>query len=202
MKTLGSSMITTALSGLLILVPLAILFLAVMQIWELLEDMAAFAALDLPFPAVVNALIYLGLILAAIFILCLLVGLLLKTGPGRSVGNFIERVLLEKIPLLGLIRKLTLSLTGASGAKLEPVEVDVHGSGASMWGFLMEELPDGRYVVYVPVSPALTIGHTYLIEADRITRVDGSVADVVNALTQWGAGGSDIYRHSSTNSLQ
>ena len=83
MKTLGSSMITTALSGLLILVPLAILFLAVMQIWELLEDMAALAALDLPFPAVVNALIYLGLILAAIFILCRLVGLLLRSDVMR-----------------------------------------------------------------------------------------------------------------------
>lgn len=202
MKQWGSYLVSNAISGLLVLVPLAILFLAVIQIWELLEEMAAFAELDLPFPPVVNALIYLALILAAIFLICLLVGLLLKTGPGQRVGEFIDRVITEKVPLLGLVRKLTLSLTGSAGATLDPVEVDVHGSGAYMWGFLMDELPDGRHVVYVPVAPALTLGHTYMVEAERVRQIDGSVADVVNSLTQWGAGARDIYRHSSTSKRQ
>ncbi|MEH6584694.1 MAG: hypothetical protein V7754_22390, partial [Halioglobus sp.] len=91
MKELGTAVISKALAGLIVLVPLAILFLACMQIYGLLEDVAAFARLELPFPPVINALIYVTVAVAALFASCLLIGLLMSTGAGKKIGEFLEQ---------------------------------------------------------------------------------------------------------------
>ena len=192
MKSWTSFVTSTAIVGVVLLVPLAILFLAVMQIYGLLEDVAIVADLDLPFPAFINAAIFVALGGLAIFAGCFLTGLLMLTGPGKRFAAFVEKGIADKVPLLGLIRKLTLSLTGSDN-KLKPVEADVHGSGAPMFGFLMETLPDGRHIVFVPTSPTVTLGHAYIVPSDRIRFLDCSVSTVVNALTQWGAGANEIY---------
>jgi hypothetical protein len=53
--------------GLVVLVPLAILFLAAMEVYGLLDDMANFAEFALPFPGVVNAAIFIVLAVLAVF---------------------------------------------------------------------------------------------------------------------------------------
>ena len=193
MNSWKSFLASTAVMGLVVLVPLAILFLVVMEIYGLLDEMAIFAELALPFPGIINAVILVVLGVLAVFAACFLTGLLLLTGPGKKFAGFVEKGIADKVPLLGLIRKLTLSLTGAQ-SNLKPVEADVHGSGAPMFGFLMETLPDGRHIVFIPTSPAITLGNTYIVPPERVTFLDASVTTVANALTQWGVGAQEIYR--------
>ena len=183
---------STAITGLVVLMPLAIMFLVVMEIYSLLDDVAIIAELALPFPGIVNAVIFAFLGVLAVFAACFFAGLLLLTGPGKRFAEFVQTGIADKVPLLGLIRKLTLSLVG-SDSKLQPVEADVHDSGAPMLGFLMETLQDGRHVVFVPSSPAITLGHVYFVPPDRVTVLDTAVTTVVNAITQWGAGAKEIY---------
>ena len=194
-RTWTSFLTSTAIIGLLVLVPIAILFLASMEIYGLLDDAANFAELTLPFPAIFNGAIFIILAVLAVFTSCFITGLLMLTGPGKKFAQFVNKGITEKVPLLGLIRKLTLSVTGVH-SKLKPVEADVHGSGAPMFGFLMETLTDGRHIVFVPSSPAITIGHTYIVPPERVTILDTSVSTVINALTQWGAGAQEIYESS------
>ena len=193
MKSWKSFLTSTAVTGLLVLIPLAILFLAVMEIYGLLEDVSDITDLQLPFPAFVNVFIFFALGALAVFAACFFTGLLLMTGAGKRFAEFVQKGIADKVPLLGLIHKLTLSLTGAN-SKLKPVEADVHGSGAPMLGFLMETLADGRHVVFVPTSPAITFGHTYIVPPERVTILDAALTTVVNALTQWGAGAQEIYQ--------
>jgi uncharacterized membrane protein len=194
MKGLGATIISTALAGLIMLVPLAILFLAGLEVYGLLEDMAAFTQLQLPFPAVVNALIFIVAAVAALFTACLFFGLLLTTGAGKKLANFIENGIAEKIPLLGLVRNLTLSLTGAGSSQLQAAEINLHGSGTCSYGFVMEVLPDGRNIVFIPSAPAVTLGQTFIVAADRVTLLDAPITAVVNTITQWGTGASEIYK--------
>jgi uncharacterized membrane protein len=63
-----------------------------------------------------------------------------------------------------------------------------------MFGFLMETLPDGRHIVFIPTSPAITLGNTYIVPPELVTFLDASVTTVANALTQWGVGAQEIYR--------
>jgi uncharacterized membrane protein len=188
-----SYLISTAVTGLVVIVPLAILFLAAMEIYGLLDEVAFFAQLELPFPGFVNAGIVVLIGVLAVFTVCLVTGLLLQTGPGKRFANFVEKQIADKVPLLGLVRKLTLSFAGADN-KLKPVEADVHGSGVHMFGFLMETLADGRHVIFVPSAPTITVGHTYIIPPERVVVLNTNITNVVNTLTQWGAGAGEIYR--------
>lgn len=192
MNTFAPFLIRTALSGLVVIIPFAILFLAIMQIWEMLEEMTALGGMHLPFPPVINGLIYAIVIVLALFVVCLLAGLAMRTRAGRRIDEFVQKSIVDRIPLLGLMKNLTMSLTGLN-SELMPVEADINNSGAPVWGFLMETLDDGRHVVFVPTSPALTVGNTYLVPPDRVTLLDDSMA-VVNALSQWGVGASEVYR--------
>ena len=65
-----SFLTSTAIIGLLVLVPIAILFLAVMEIYGLLDEAANFAELALPFPAIVNGAIFIVLGVLAVFAIC------------------------------------------------------------------------------------------------------------------------------------
>jgi uncharacterized membrane protein len=192
-KSWTSFLTSNAVIGLLVLVPIAILFLVVMQIYGLLDEAANFAELSLPFPSFVNGAIFVVLCALAVFALCFLTGMLMLTGPGKKFAEFVNKSITDKVPLLGLVRKLTLSVTGAH-SRLKPVEADVHDSGAPMFGFLMETLSDGRHIVFVPTSPTITLGHTYIVPPERVTLLDAPVTAVVNALTQWGAGAQEIYQ--------
>ena len=197
MKSLSSAITSKALAGLIVLVPLSILFIAVIEIFAMLEETAAFANLGLPFPAFINALIYIALAVVAVFLVCFVVGLLLSTGPGEKFANFVENSIAEKIPLLGLVRNLTMSLTGTGNSDLKPAEVNLFGDGTAQFGFVLETLPDGRCVVFIPSAPAVTLGQTYLVAAERVKLLDAPITTVVNTITQWGTGASDIYKTGS-----
>jgi uncharacterized membrane protein len=193
MQNFLSKITSMALQGLLILVPLAIIFLAVMEIYTLLEDTAAFAALEFPFPPIVNGLIFLVLGAAAAFLLCLIIGLLMATGPGQRFGQFVQKGIGEKIPLLGLIRNLTMSLTGAGNSQLKAVEVNLYGDGSCQLGFLIETLRDTRCVIFIPGAPAATLGQTYIVPEERVKLLNAPLPSVVNCITQWGTGARELY---------
>jgi uncharacterized membrane protein len=154
MNSLASTITSKALAGLIILVPLGILGLVVLEIYGLLEDTAAFAALTLPFPPIVNGLIFIAIGLLAVFSACVITGVLMSTGPGKKFGQFMQKTLAEKIPLFGLIRN----------------------------------------VVFIPSAPAVTLGQIYIIPAERVKLLDCSMTSVVNTITQWGVGASEIYK--------
>ena len=78
--------------------------------------------------------------------------------------------------------------------KLKPAEVSLHGSDSRQYALVVEELPDGRVVVFVPTVPAATIGQIYVLPMSSVELLDAPVQDLLNAVTQWGAGASIIYK--------
>ena len=195
MKKLLSAATANAFSGFLVILPLAILLIAGLEVYDLLEETAAFAELQLPCPGFINALIYIGLVLAAIFAICLLVGLLLKTGPGSRFAKFVESSIAEKIPLLSLVRNLTINIAGRGQQQLSPVEVDLQGNGSSVLALLMETLEDGRVVIFIPGAPAVTLGTIHLVPRERVKNLNASTAALAGVVSQWGAGATDLFKN-------
>ena len=193
MKQLFSTLTSSAFAGLLVILPLAILFIFVAEVYDLLEETAAFAQLELPFPGFVNALIYIALIAGALFILCLFVGLFLRTGAGKRFANFVEKGIADKIPLLGLVRNLTLNIAGSGSGELRAVEVNLHSTDTAVLGWLMETLEDGRKVVFIPSAPAVTLGAIHIVPPERVTLLDSSVASVAHVVSQWGVGAGEVF---------
>jgi uncharacterized membrane protein len=53
---------------------------------------------------------------------------------------------------------------------------------------VMDELADGRLVVFVPGSPAPMSGALYIFTPDRVTYLDVPLMPFMKALSSWGLG--------------
>lgn len=194
MPSVASKITAKAITGLVLLVPLAILFIAAVEVYDLLENIAAFAALELPFPPIINALIFVLLGALSVFSICYFIGLLIDTRVGQKFAKFVQNGIADKIPLLGLLRNLTMSLTGTGGKELQGAEVNLYGDGTCQLGILMETLPDGRCVIFIPGTPAITLGQTYILPSERVKLLGIPISLIANSLSQWGVGTKDIYK--------
>ena len=54
--------------------------------------------------------------------------------------------------------------------------------------FIIEELGDGRYTVFVPSIPTPLAGAVYILDPDRVHPLDIGFAQAMKTVTQWGSG--------------
>jgi uncharacterized membrane protein len=50
--------------------------------------------------------------------------------------------------------------------------------------------------IFVPASPALTVGVVHVVDASVVTRLEASVADVTGCVSQWGIGSRKVLAES------
>ena len=192
---------TTVLGGLVVIVPLAVLIIVLLEILDFMLEVTGKLVELLPFEFLTNPAVVIGLALLTIVALCFLTGLLLLTSTGAAIKHRVDVFLEEKVPLYGMLQAITRQFVGIDDKQLTPAEIDLHGSGTRVLGFIVEQLEDGRYCVYVPDSPVLTVGRTYIVEEHQLVRLPGSTRAAVDAITQWGAGARQIYKAVNPNSL-
>ena len=78
-----------------------------------------------------------------------------------------------------------------------PAEIDLHNTGCAVLGAIVEELKDGRLAVFVPLTPAATVGQIYLVPDNRVKRLDASLGATLNSITEWGIGTSKLFEKPS-----
>jgi len=183
---------TTALGGLLVIVPIAIVLFVLGQLMLALLSLAneALAWLGI---GMNDALLMSVLALLALVGLCFVTGLAVRTRAGDALKRWFGRNVARRIPMYGAISSLTRRFAGIDGEQFSPVEVDIYGSGARAMGFLVESLPDGRCTVFVPTAPVATVGNLFVVTTDKVQRIDASVADTISVITQWGVDAAGLY---------
>ena len=107
-----------------------------------------------------------------------------------------DELLDTHFPVMGILRNLVMQILGIDRdvAQLRPAEINLYGGDSRQYALVVEELPDGRMVIFLPSAPAATIGQIHVLPRSAVTLLDAPVQDVLNAVTQWGAGASLIYR--------
>ena len=173
--------------GLLIVVPVYVAGLLV------LKGMSSVAKLVRPLaqllPDWVPADQFLSLLL--VLAICVAIGASVGTRIGRGVRNWIEKNLFERIPGYGLIRSLTQQVAGQSiesAWKAALIEIEE----ALVPAFIIEELEDGRYTVFVPSIPTPFAGAVYILDRQRVHPVHVSFTDAVRVVSKWGSGAKDL----------
>ena len=73
------------------------------------------------------------------------------------------------------------------------VEIDLYGSDSRVLGVRVDELPDGRHMLYVPSSPMVTIGQVHILPASRVTEMDLCMTDTIGCLSQMGLEARKLY---------
>ena len=167
------------------IVPIAVILFVLgkllLALYTIASEFAALTGLGID-----DALVRSVIAVLALVGLCFATGLVVRTRLGDALRQWFARNVAARIPMYGAIANLAQRFAGVDGTQFMPVEVDLYGSAARVIGFLVETLPDGRCTVFVPTAPVATVGNLYVVPADRVERIDTTMADTVSVVTQWG----------------
>ena len=102
-----------------------------------------------------------------------------------------ETSVLNQVPGYPIIANIAKGFTEGE-VSYPPELIELHGPGAAVLGFVMEEHDNGRSTIYVPSVPVLTVGNIYLVESKRITLLESGAATVADCISQWGVGSGKV----------
>jgi len=195
MKGLAELTKTTIIGGLLVVLPiyLSVLLLA--------KTLAGILALLSPVTAAIPASAQLRPVIAIVIVLavCLVAGIVVRTGTGRRAKHALERSVLEKIPGYALVRGLAEKVSGNEGeGAFQPALVEIEDALSP--GFIIEELEDGRYTVLVPSVPTPAAGALFILARERVHPLDVPFTQAVKVISRWGAGAGVLARGVSVRS--
>ncbi len=179
----------TVLGGLFVVLPVTLVAIvlarAVAWLRSAFEPFAAVLPFESWFPGMWAVVALVGLSFIA--------GLLLQVRPVRDRFNAGRDRLTERFPFLGFMRSFEQVLLEGSADK--PVKAALAEiEEALVPAFVVEELADGRYVVFVPAVPSPFQGALYILAPERVHLVDATVGQVVRCVTNWGVGSAALVR--------
>ena len=187
MKKLAEFIFRRFLAGLLVIAPI---YLAVLL---LLKGASSLIGLVQPFSKVLPEWMpgapALSLLMALIF--CFVIGLTVSTSMGRSTLDRMENALFQKIPGYALFKSLTQQISGRTQENAwKPALAEIEE--ALVPAFIIEELDDGRFTVFVPSIPTPLAGSVYILTANRVHPLNVPFTQALKAVSQWGSGSKDL----------
>jgi uncharacterized membrane protein len=173
--------------GLLVIVPIYLAVLLLLKGMKSVVGLVRPFALILPdwFPAEK------ALSLLLVLLICIVIGLAVRTQAGRALRERIERTFFERIPGYALFRSLTQQVAGENREKVwKPALVEIEE--ALVPAFIIEEFEDGRYTVFVPSIPTPLAGAVYILERKRVHPLDVPFTQALQVVSRWGSGAKDL----------
>jgi uncharacterized membrane protein len=187
MKKLIEFFKNTTIAGLVILVPIAIIIVLLSDTVKKLIVATTPITSKLAFGGPITETIIALLFVAIIITLTLFIaGLLLKSYLGKNFTSWLEKNILEKIPMYSTIKGITSQFAGVEKSNYPVVEVDLYGTNNRVLGLMTDTLDDGRHLVYVPLSPIANIGQLHLVSDDNVKITDLPVTDAMDTITRMG----------------
>ena len=178
---------STLVGGLFIVVPV---YLAVLL---LLKGMKSVATLVRPFAALLPDWMPAENLMSLVAVLgvCFLVGIAVRTRAGRALRERMEKLFFERLPGYSVLRSLTHRLAGDGEENTwKPVLVELED--ALVPAFIIEELDDGRFTIFVPSVPTPLAGAVYVLSPERVHILDIPFTQAVSSISRWGAGSKDL----------
>lgn len=178
---------STFLAGLLIVVPLYLSVLlglkAMQSVVGLVRPFARLLPEWLPAENLLSFLL--------VLIVCFLIGVAIRTPPGRAARERIEKSLFERMPGYALIRSLTQRLVGKDEENVwKPALAEIED--ALVPSFIIEESEDGRFTIFVPSVPTPFAGAVYILSRERVHPLNVPFTQAIKSVSQWGSGSKEL----------
>lgn len=186
---------STMIGGLVVLLPIVVIVAIVGWAVDLVVKLVEPLFARLPDKSVGGVSLVLVIAVVAVILCCFLAGIVAETALVRGLGHRAERLALL-VPGYALMRRVGADFIGIEGKR--PVRTVLARFEAS-WqiGFLMDTLPDGRHVVFVPGVPKALVGTLHILAADRVQILAISVSAALDALGRLGVGLGDDWAKAS-----
>ena len=187
MKEHATFVLRRSVAGLLVIAPIYLAGLLLLKVAGSLMGLVQPIAQVLP--EWMPGAQFLSLLMVLIF--CFVVGLLVSTSLGRSTWERMEHSLFQKIPGYALFRSLTQQMAGsAQETAWKPALAEIEE--ALVPAFIIEQLEDGSFTVFVPSIPTPLAGAVYVLAANRVHPVNVPFTQALKAVSQWGSGCGDL----------
>jgi uncharacterized membrane protein len=187
MKFAREFLVNTLVGGLLIVLPIYLTVLV------LLKGMQSVAALVRPLATLLPAWLPAEnlLSLALVLVVCFLIGIAVRTRAGGTLRHWMDRAVFERLPGYGLFRSLTQRLAGEGRENVwKPALVEIEE--ALVPAFIIEEVADDRFTVFVPSVPTPLAGAVYILSRERVHPLDVSFTQAIRSISRWGSGSKDL----------
>lgn len=182
MKERAEFVLRKSLAGLLVIAPIYLAGLLLVKVASSLVGLVQPVSQMLPEWMGARVL---SLLIVLIF--CFVVGLAVSTSMGRSTWERMEHALFQKIPGYALFRSLTQQIAGSTQETAwKPALAEIEE--ALVPAFIIEQLEDGSFTVFVPSVPTPLAGAVYVLAANRVHPVDVPFTQALKAVSQWGSG--------------
>ena len=199
MKQLTQFIKTTLLGGLLVLLPLMLFFLLIDELLGLVVALATPIADLFPKGMFDNlqtpALIAVLLIVMASFFF----GLAMRLVYLRRLGIWIERTILEKMPIYTAVKRLSQGLLGAEADKVFRPAVMTNSLNEREIVYLVEDHQDGEVTILVPRAPASFAGPVKIVPRSCLEMLDANIGEASRALSHWGVGVGQLLGKKAVN---
>lgn len=184
---------TTLLGALLVVVPVGIVAFALWQIFKiafaLIQPVVGKIPLD---SALARGCAVIAAVLLVV-LLCYFVGLAVRTRWGSRLRSWVERRFLEKIPGYSTLRSLAHQYIGDTDErKFRPVMVALYDPDTRVIALEIEEMADGMVAVFVPSSPAVTLGQVHIVPEARVYPLDASMHATIETVAMFGEGAGKL----------
>ena len=192
MKNLLIFLKTTILGGLFVLLPVILIYLALSETLEVLELIAAPIA-DLFFPGHFDdAEFTIPIALALLIGLSFILGLIMLSNTGRRVNDWIERIILGRIPGYNAIKNLITGFASSQQESSFKPALLKSSDGGKEFVYIVEDHGDGNCTIMQPWTPTPFAGSIKIVAKDRVEPLNISMGKLTEVLSQWGVGSKDI----------
>jgi uncharacterized membrane protein len=179
--------------GLIVLIPVAIIVLLLAKIVEVLEQVGEPLGLE----SLTGTAVAIAAAILLLLALCYVVGALIRSRRTSLSFERIESAVLSKVPGYEVLGNV-LKGFAEDQSSFPPALVNLYGPDAAVFALIMDENEDGTLTIFVPASPALTVGVVHVVKPNLVTRMEASVADVTGCVSQWGIGSRKVLAESAS----
>jgi uncharacterized membrane protein len=177
---------TTLVGGVVFMMPVVVLIVVFKKAGGYLRKLAQPLEKVLPLDTFHGVIVADTIVIALFLLACFLAGFLTRLSFANRFVKLAETGVLWRIPGYGFLKALTDSLDKEHGVTLRPVLVRF--DDYSQLAFEVDELPDGRKVIYIPSAPNPRAGSVLVLDKDRVEPVPLSFMAAVRSLRALGRG--------------
>lgn len=180
--------------GLWLVVPLCLIVIVANQAIAASRPYVEAIAAALPFTSRLSGPWALAWAALVLLLVSFAAGLVLGLPPVRALVAAIQGSLVERYPIYAYLCGFENGFLGEGRGKRIRAALAELDEGMLVLAFVAEELPDGRYVVFVPSTPSARDGSVYIFARERIHLIDANVRQVLRCVHLWGVGAGELVK--------
>lgn len=194
-----STIKTTALGGLLFLVPIIVLVIALGYLYQLAFTAYSLLKNWLPFDSATGIALLFALSIVLTVLACYFSGILAKWAIGRTFTASIEQQLTRIYPKYAVYKEL---LAGSLGGKMhDPAlrPVLLRSGERLQLALEADRLENGCVVLYLPGAPDPWIGSVSIVPADQVLPLKATLGESLEICERMGRNSSALLSRANGN---